>query len=206
MSLEAKIEELTAALAANSALLERVVAGQQEALAKVEAGSAGTGGTRTRRKPASEETPPVAAEEPASKPAAPAAPAVHPLLATPNGEVKKSDKGDVPTANYRAGTFGLQDVKNEFIGWMAEAAKPEDLTDRRDFVVALGNHFGVPNKLLHPTDGLKDEEQIKQALFYLRRKREGLKVDLGADYDFDGDPLADQSTDDDEVAGDFGLG
>ncbi len=213
---------LIEALNRNSDNLERVIAGQEAAMAKLEGA---TGGTSTRKprqtaaeKKAAEEaaatpTPeasPAPAATPAPEPAtAPAtAEPSHPLLAKPNGEtapVKNPKSGvteDTPTANYRAADFSREQVKNEFIGWLGETDNADERKDRAAFVASIGQHFGV-KKPFDPSEGLVDDEQRKQTLFFLRRKREGLKVDFAADYDFDADPLADQTQESESAEDDF---
>jgi hypothetical protein len=76
---------------------------------------------------------------------------------------------------------------------------------RAAFVGEVAQHFGV-QKPFDPTNGITDPEQLKQTLFFLRRKRDGLKVDFSADYDFDGDPLADQTLDVEPAAEEDPLG
>lgn len=195
----AALQANTAATEKNTGILEQVLAGQAAALAKLEGGSS----TRTTRKTAAEKK----AEEEAAKAGAGAGGAPtggnagsntdtavpHPLLANPNGDthkVKNKDgvEEDAPTANFRAADFSRDQVKSEFVGWLGEVSGDER-KERQGFVKELGNHFGVAQ--IFAADGGLDEEQRKQALFYLRRKREAMKVDFSADYNFDGDPLAD---------------
>ena len=207
MSIEALLTDLIAGVSrlavateTNSAHLERVIAGQEAAMAKLEGGAV-SGTTRKPRQPKAADTPaaePAAAVESTPTTAA-AAETPHPLLAAANPEKapKKNPRSgvteDAPTKNYRAGDFSRDEVKNEFLGWLGENPDADEIKARQAFVVELGNYFGVKQVF---ADGALDEEQRKQALFYLRRKREGLKADFSAEYDFDGDPLADQSTDD----------
>lgn len=208
MSIEALLTELitttashTAALATNTAILECVVAGQEAAIARHDAGG-GTTTRTTRARKAATDTPPAgeAEQEPATEEPAVE---VHALLADANGATQKNAKGeDEPAAAYRAGAFTRDQVKNEFIGWLGETSDADVRKERAGFVGAIAQHFGVKLPFA-PEGGLTDEEQFKQTLFYLRRKREGLKVDFAVDYDFDSDPLADQTLDGD--AADDGL-
>ncbi|MGN5375826.1 hypothetical protein [Sphingomonas hankookensis] len=219
------LDRHTAALTRQSDLTERVIAGQEAAMAKLEGGSTGarkpretaaekkareaaeaaaatTGGADT----APSTSTPAAGEKPVTTTPAAEPDPVHPLLASPNGEqvpVKNPKTGemeDTPTANYRASDFSRDQVKNEFIGWLGDTTDADERKARAAFVAAIGQHFGVA-KPFHPTEGLTDDDQRKQTLFFLRRKREGLAVDFSTDYDFDGDPLADQTVDaaEDEV-------
>ena len=180
MSIEAVMTALTEATEKNTAVLERVLAGQEAALAKLDQQSAGKTSTRTPRATK-------AAEEPAAATTTPAAPAaaeqtVHPLLADANPAMN----GDQPTPDFRAGDFSAGQVKSEFVGYMNSFTDPEERKATAGaFVAALGQNFGV--KLpFHPTEGLRDDEQRKQALYYLRLKRAGHTVDFNAEYDFDG--------------------
>lgn len=206
---------LIEALNRNSSNLERVIAGQEAAMAKLET-AAGGATTRTRR--SIKATDAVTTSDsanlgpngedvvPETKPAVTTAPTVHTLLASANGETKKNAKNeDEPTGNYRAGEFSRQEVKNEFIGWLGDTTDANERKARAAFVGEVAQHFGV-QKPFDPTNGITDPEQLKQTLFFLRRKRDGLKVDFSADYDFDGDPLADQTLDVEPAAEEDPLG
>lgn len=200
---------LMAALNRNSDNLERVIAGQEAAMAKLE-GATGTTARKPRQTAAekaaaasNEETTPSTDTPAATEQPLATGGTTHPLLSVGNAETKKiknpktgADE-DTPTANYRASDFSRDQVKNEFIGWLGETDDADVRKDRSGFVAAVGQHFGVKQPF-HPTDGLTDDEQRKQTLFFLRRKREGLAVDFGVDYDFDADPLADQTVADEE--------
>lgn len=61
----------------------------------------------------------------------------------------------------------------------------EQVTERRDFVASVMAELGT-KKLCGPESTL-DADGRKKASFFIKRKGEGLKVDFGADYDFDGD-------------------
>lgn len=186
---------LIEALNRNSDNLERVIAGQEAAMAKLEGATGGIAARAPRKTKAEKDaeaaaattdTPststPAAAEEPV---AAPTPEPAHPLLAAPNGETKKNGKGeDEPTANYRASDFSRDQVKNEFIGWLGETTDADARKERAGFVGAIGQHFGV-TKPFDPTNGLPGDDARKQTLFFLRRKRDGLPVNFSQDYDFD---------------------
>ncbi len=218
------LDRHTAALTRQSDLTERVIAGQEAAMAKLEGGAAAAprkpretaaekkareaaeaaGTTTTAADTTPSTSTPAAGEKPVVATTADPIEPVHPLLLTPNTETKpvknpKTDAmEDTPTANYRASDFTRDQVKNEFIGWLGDTTDPDERKRRAGFVAAIGQHFGVA-KPFDPTNGLVDDEQRKQTLFFLRRQREGLKVDFGTDYDFDADPLADQTVEADEV-------
>ena len=166
----AALQANTAATEKNNELLERVIAGQTAAIDKIEAPKA------ARAKKA--DTP--AAETQATTPAADTAPAtVTPAAVTPAAEVSDDD------------------VKTVALAWMAAidpagAADPakKDLAKRTacaDFFKAIVENFGLSGTLTGPKSEL-NAEQRAQALFYIRRKAEGLGVDFNADYDFAGDP------------------
>lgn len=61
----------------------------------------------------------------------------------------------------------------------------EQVTERRDFVASVMAELGT-KKLCGPESTL-DADGRKKAAFFIKRKGEGLKVNFGADYDFDGD-------------------
>lgn len=178
----AALQENTAATAKNNELLERVIAGQNAAIEKIEAPKA----TRKKADPATETPAAAAAAEPTTE--TPAA------AAEPTAEVTDDE------------------VKAEALAWMADvdpagAADPakKDVAKRTacaDFFKAIVTHFGLNGTLTGPKAEL-NAEQRKQALFYLRRRRAGLSVDFNADYDFDGDPAqgggASDTSADDEI-------
>ncbi len=225
----ASVSANTVAVLANNEHLTSVVAGQEAAMAKLD-GASGGAVARKPRETAAAKAAREAAEVTAATGTGEAAPVVtpadqqpvqpapvveqavtqavtaHALLAKPNAEMKKNAKQeDEPTANYRASDFTRQEVKNEFIGWLGDTTEVDERKARAAFVGEVAQHFGV-QKPFDPTSGISDPEQLKQTLFFLRRKREGLKVDFSADYNFDGDPLADQSTDAAEDDGMDALG
>lgn len=167
MAIEELLTKHIAALDRNSDLLERVIAGQEAALAKLgEAPKASTGrGKKAAEAPAASEQPaaaPLAAEQPASDP-----PAEKP--AAPSSEAPTQDK-----------------LKEVALAWRNENPDEAVIKAKGEFLVAMTAHFGA--KGLTGPNGLSDPEQLKQAIFYVRRKAAGLEVDFGAEYDFDGDP------------------
>lgn len=175
----AALQENTATTAKNNELLERVVAGQNAAIEKIEA-------PKTQRKKAEPETP-------AAAPAAetPAQPETKTPVATT----------DVTDDELKAEALAwMADVDP------AGAADPtkKDVAKRTacaDFFKAIVTNFGLNGTLTGPKAEL-DGEQRAQALFYIRRRRAGLPVDFNAEYDFDGDPAqggAAASASDDEI-------
>lgn len=187
-SVLAAIEANTAAVNQNNALLERVVAGQTEALAKIGDGKPATAARKPRQTAAEKAAAEAAGGDEQQQAAAEAdVPSNFMLETASNNETVETEKGPSPTAAWRASDFSEAQVKGEFAGWISETTDPEARKERTDFVVAIAQHFGV--KTPFGANGVQDDEQRKQLLFFLRRKREGVAVDFSADYDFEGDPL-----------------
>ncbi len=195
MSIDTKFDEVIAALtantnatAANTAILERVVAGQESALAKL-----GADAPRAKRETAAEKKAREAAEKAAGGATTgngtiPAADGPVMLTTPANNETKLNDKQQQePTPAWRASDFSEAQVKGEFIGWLGDTSDADERKARAAFIASIAQNFGVA-KPFGP-EGMKDDEQRQQALFYLRRHREGVPVDFAADYDFDDDPL-----------------
>lgn len=168
MSIEALMGDLTAALNKNSTLLERVIAGQEAAMAKLEGSTAAPAARRTRKAadaPATEqgnESAPAATEQPVADAAAASEPAA-------------------------AATFTQDDLKAAAMGWRKAATEAKDeaaLKKQGELFLGIAAHFGSP-KLTGPESTLTSE-QIKQAVFFTKRAQAGLSVDFSADYDFDG--------------------
>lgn len=87
-----------------------------------------------------------------------------------------------------------EQVKAAAQAWMAAATKGKSEADTKTvksecaaFLASIIAHFGVGGKLTGPESKL-DDDQRKQAKFFIERKAAGQKVDFSADYDFDGDP------------------
>lgn len=156
MSLEEALNKNTAALERVAANQEKLIAGQQAAIEKIDAGKGGK----------------------------------------PPAATKAADKTTTKeTGKPAAKTVSDEDVKNAAVAYMtavtsgmsAEDAKAKKNGECKQVLSAILEHFGVGGKLTGPESKL-DADQRKQAKFYLDRKAAGLKVDLNADYDFDGDP------------------
>lgn len=78
---------------------------------------------------------------------------------------------------------GFKAFVGEIITGVTDAEKKTALV--KDFILgALCPHFGV-EKAFGP-EGVKTEDERRQFVFYVKRHMAGLKVDLNADYDFDG--------------------
>lgn len=163
MSIEAALADLTAAVQANSALLERVVAGQQAAMEKLADAKPATG-TRTRK--AKDEPAAATTEEPKTEAPAPAAAA------------------KLATALPR----DADELKAFVSAWTGGTDDPEERKARVEFLKAIAQELGVEAKFAALAGA---EDGIKRTVFYISRKKEGLTVDFSADYDFDGDPAQD---------------
>lgn len=165
MSIEAKIDDLIAAvttntveLAKNNAHLERVIAGQADAMAKLE-GMKPAAGTRTRKP--KDETP--AAE-------------------TPKTETK------VETSKPAALPKDADELKAFVSAWTGGTDDAAERAERVNFLKAIAAELGVAPKF---GELVGAEDGVKKTCFYINRKKEGLSVDFGHDYDFDGDPAQD---------------
>lgn len=153
------IVALTAALNRSSDISERLLAGQQAALDKVEAPKA------TRGRKAKEDAAP-AAEEVKAESAAEKVVEEKPAAAEKAPETPSLATGEA--------------VKTHALSWINEVAKTDPVRkERGDFVLAVQNHLGT--KL----GELTDADEIKQAVFFIERKKAGHDVDFGAEYDFD---------------------
>jgi len=200
----------TEALKLNTATLERVLEGQAAALAKI---SAKDGGTETgapretaaqkKKREAAEaaaaagttttETPATTTSTDAAATATTGttenqvvAPEIAMLAVPQDNSTVDGPKGPEPSGQWRAGDFSEQQVKGEFLGWLASAPDAEKRKEQSAFLMSIGQHFGV-SKPFGP-EGMKTDEQRQKALFFMRRKRANLPVDFKADYDFAGEP------------------
>ena len=182
MSLEKVISELNANVLAlhavigeNSALLKATLESREQALAKLGAAPAAEEKPTRTRKSKTEDKP--AAEEPKAE------------------EPKKVAEEPKKAAKALPAT---EDLRTAFGGYLSGADDETEVNKRKAFVKAIISHFGKK-----PAE-LGDTEEGKQALFYLARQEAGLKVDFNAEYNFDEDPLFDQSSaadDDDDLMG-----
>lgn len=194
MSLEAKIEELTGAVAALTAIVtsqvaiqERLAAGAQIALEKIEGGKAAAGaaeGKATRTRKPKEEAAPEPKAEKVEEPAS-----------TESGEAaaaSASSDDEVPFADFaKKWLMGVKDLD------------PKDKTSkgypeyqrRGKFLMQILGHFGVAKAPELP------EEKHLAAKFYIERFKAGKEVDFDAAYDFTGAP--DQEVGDDDDFGGF---
>ncbi|MBH0113214.1 hypothetical protein I5E68_09675 [Novosphingobium sp. YJ-S2-02] len=207
MSLESKIEELLksnsaleAALAANTAILERVVEGQQTAIEKLEGAKASGGRGRSRTKPAEDKP---AEDKPAEdKPAneakkdKPAEAASTARGADDAGAAASSSP--VAAIAKKIGT-DVDKMKQFIADWTGETDDKEEREARVDLLKGMAQHFGGKGYSALVTSA----ETASQAIFFVERARAlGVSaIDFKADYDFDGDPAqggdAETSSDDD---------
>ena len=152
------ITALTAAITRQSDIQERLLAGQEAALAKLE----GAKPARTPRAAKVTETAaPAAAEEPAPK---------------------EEPAAAVETQSFLPDVSSLEKFEAFCKGWVVAAADAEAKKDRVAFAKAVADNFGVEAKFpaMFP--------HAEQVAFYFLRKAEGCKVDFNAEYDFTGDP------------------
>lgn len=169
MSLEESIIANTEAVNRNSDLLERVIAGQEAAIAKIEGATGRSAGTRTRATTKTE-------TQQEAKPEAAAA---------AEGKASSAQQG---SENHLGITAFDNDsvrayVQEELIAKIEDAKAREALV--KEFILpVLCPHFGV--KMPFGPEGLKTEEERQQLVFYIKRHIAGLEVNLSQDYDYDG--------------------
>lgn len=167
MSLEALLAENTAsmnalalALAAQTAVTERVVAGQAAAMEKLDAG-----------KPASTRRPRETKTEPAEKVEEPAA--------TDNGAAAAGSASDLPS--------DVEGVK-AFVSGFTSVVEGEARAARVAFLKSIASYFFPDGSKVGSAAFAASPENIKKAVFFINRKKADLDVDFGAEYDFDGAP------------------
>ena len=165
MSIEAKIDELIAALNANTAITERVVAGQEAALAKL--GDGGTAKATRTRKPKEE-----AAEVKNAEPAPP-----------------ESGEAAAKTASDKEPTLTIDDIKATVASFAGMDDDKEARGKRVAWLKELAGYF-YPNGEKTGTEALMYDAKL--ATFFIERKKQGLPVDFGAEYE---QPEADSDDD-----------
>jgi len=178
MSIEVLLQENTAALnalaaaiAAQTAVTERVVLGQQAAIEKLEGAKAAATGTRTRKP--KDETP-AATEDKGN-----AAPAD-----TASGEVAASSASE-PKTNAVLDADGMKALCGAFT---KAAADDADRAARVGWLKSLAGYFFPNGDVVGTAALVATPDNAKKAEFFIERKKAGLDVDFGAEYDFDGDP------------------
>jgi hypothetical protein len=171
MSIESALAELTAAVVANTAVLEKLEAGREAALEQLQNKDAGgTKTTRTRR--------PKETTENADN--------------SGNAGAGSADTGSQAGAAANASDQAApgvteDDLRAEATAYIKGAGENvEDRKARAANIKSITDNFGTA--ALAGDNGIKDPEQRAQALFYLKRFAAGQTVDFSAEYDFAGDP------------------
>lgn len=119
------------------------------------------------------------AKEPVEE-AAPAAAAVEP---------------EAPTATFPHLTIKTEDaLKAHISAWTGGTEDAAEKAARVQFLKDMAAEFGCAPKF---SEFAAEPERLKKSVFYVDRKKAGLPVDFGADYDFDGDPAQGVSDDSD---------
>lgn len=185
--LEEKIAALVAAVEANTAAVEKLNAGRDVALAKLEEKvTGGEAKPATRRRKKIDDEP---AEGNAAGNAAPGS--------------TTASQADSPSSAQTAAAFDDDTLRGAVKDYIAGGKDEVARTARQANVKTIVDHFG--GKLVGPESTL-DDEQKAQALFYVKRFAAGCKVDYSQDYDFSGDPTqdgldagADDTTDFDDI-------
>lgn len=174
MSIETLLAELTAAttaqtaaIQANTAILEKLEAGREAAIAQLEA-KGETKATRTRRPKA---------EEPAAGNASGGEAA---STGSQAGGVTTAAENSAPTADEAL----VRQLATDYIKGAGDNA--EERKARASNIKLIADHFGTA--ALAGDNGIKDAEQRAQAVFYLKRFTAGVEVNFSAEYDFTGDP------------------
>jgi hypothetical protein len=161
----ASVTALTAALGRVADNQERLLAGQQAAIDKLEGGKPAT--TRSRKT-----ADPVVAETAKTEAV------VEPKPETVVTETPK------PVSFLPAGVTDADTLKAYVSEWTG-AVTGDDKVKRVDLLKAIAQHLGVEPKFA-PLSA--DAAKLKQALFFIERSKADLPVDFSADYDFAGDP------------------
>lgn len=181
MSLELALAENTAVNAALTEVLKQVVGNQERLLAGQIAAIDKIDGVKSGGRAGKKETPAPVAETPvapptvAETPAAPAAPAAPAPVVTDD------------------------QIKAAAHAWMTDKSEADRLAAAK-FLGEIMTSFGVGGKLTGPESKL-DDEQRRQALFFIQRKAAGLEVNFSADYDFTGDPTQGAAAAGDDLLG-----
>ena len=196
MSLEAAIAENTKAhlavaeaLAKNNARLDQVIAGQQAAIAKIEA-KAGSGTTAKADAPKTDKK----ADAPKTDKKADA----------PKTEPKVEAKTETPAAKTFVPAEITDDMLRAHGAEYLGKADPADTAraERGANLKALMAEFGV-STLVGDT-GIADQEDRKRAWWYIARWKANKPVDFKATIDLSADPAADGGAA--PEADEFGLG
>lgn len=174
----AQIGELLAATGTNTKTLETLIAGREEALEQL------TSKDAEPKKPAK--------KKPAAK------------KAEPEPETKAEEK---PAAEPEAWNPDLspEAMRDAFTPYLTGTSDEAEKKTRVSNVTAILNELGAES--INPKEGkkhLESEDDKRKALFYVSRFTAGLPVDFNADYDFNADPLTQESASggsDDDLVG-----
>jgi hypothetical protein len=175
MSLEERLAENTAALNRNSDLLERVVAGQEAAMAKLESNS-GSGRKRSTKKdePAAGDSSGNAGNEPAD-------------TGSQEGAAAAASEPEVTTqtvADIAQGITSEAQMKEYVSAWTGGTEDQDERAKRVGLLKAIAGKLGVS-----PNFASLTPHAAKTVFFIERAKALGVdEVDVEAAYDFDGDP------------------
>lgn len=174
MSLEAEITELRGSVAAltevvkaQTAISERLLAGQQAAIEKLEAAKPASSGTRTRK--------------PKDEPQGNAEPAATESGAA-DAKTASEEKSFLPDVKDADG------LKAHVGAWTGATEDADERAKRVGVLKAMAEHFGCAPKF---AELAADSDRLKQSLFFIERAKAGLPIDFSADYDFAGDPKQD---------------
>ncbi|MEG3175805.1 hypothetical protein U1872_06155 [Sphingomonas sp. RB3P16] len=161
----AAMNALAAALAAQTAVSERVVAGQAAAMEKLEAAKSGTTRASTKTTKATE---PEKKVEPA---------------ATESGAGAAANASD-STGPDLSKIVDADTLKAHIMGWVGKDQTFQD-KPRGQLLYDMAAHFGCGAKF---AELASTPERIKQAVFFVERAKLDLPVDVTAAYDFDQSP------------------
>lgn len=155
---------LATALAANTAVMEKLLAGRDSAVAALEAKAEGKP-TRSSRKPKED-------------------------AAAGNGSdgnaATGSQEAGATAASEPTGPSD-DDLRAAATTYIQGAGDDKEARSKRAASIkSITDHFGT--KTLVGETGITDPTQRVQALFYLKRFTAGSTVDFNAEYDFAGDP------------------
>lgn len=190
-SIETLVAALVAALDRNSSLLERVIAGQEAAMAALASG--GTGGAkRTPRAKKDDETPAGTTEGAGNAAASTETSAADSDAAAASPAATTAPTAETPAATAPVGVAAIvagigtdpEKLKAHIMGWTGSTEDAAEKGKRVELLKAIAASFGVAPKF---TDLIP---HAAKAVFLVERaKALGVdKVDVAAAYDFDGDP------------------
>lgn len=182
MSLETKIEELTGAVSALSALVatqvaiqERLVAGQAAALEKIDAGKDKVAAAPRRSRAAKEE--PEATATPKTAEPAPT----------------ESGAEDADSASNKPAAYSFADYTKAWLNSQEQGSA--EYKRRGKLLMSILGNFGA-GKISEV-----DEKHHAAAVFFVKRDEAGKTIEFDAEYDFAGDPA--QELEADDAAGAF---